>query len=167
MEKKNTENRVVCTLKGAHVYKDIFEEINARCISLGETWHVIVTYDLEQDQVVCDIYENPKENKLIAEYLPLDMCLFCLVGLDCEKKAHKKIFAEAAEIAANKGAEYFRVHEVEKDSDGGECDYKLVVKNIESYIYYNDSEGWYYLFFPVEDGEEWKRQYIKVGGDEK
>lgn len=166
MEKKNTENRVVCALKGAHVYKDIFEEINARCVSLGETWHVIVTYDIEHDQVVCDVYENPKENKLIAEGLPLDMCLFCLVGLDCEKKSRKKAFTEAAEIAADKDAEYFRVHEKDKDPSGGECDYKLVIRNDETNVYYHDSEGWYSLILDL-DSEGWKREYLEVGGDKQ
>ena len=157
---KADTSRVFCPLRGSEVLEPIFEKLTALCKELGTEAMVCVDYDLEKKAVVCDVYEDLDNDKVIIEDVSLSKAQRVLEKVIQERKEaeyRKKVFAEAAEIAAKFEAEAFRVRVAETDMYDDSCDYRLYILGKGTY-YHEKEMGWYTYETNEETGEIWKKE---------
>lgn len=137
--KEPEDSRIVCTLRGLHGYKEILKKINQYCVELGTPYHAIITYDLERETVICDVVEiSPNGNKCRMHDVPIDQCVPLLKWATHKnrKEYRKKVFTEAAEIAAKIDGEQYNVSSTASDEM---FDYLMSVKIADKYAYYYHS----------------------------
>lgn len=109
---KEEGSRVICDLKNSEVLGLWFGEFDELCKQLGENWYVEVTYDVVKKGVVCDIYSDWFENEFAGKNFSLTQAKKELKEAvrKVKEEYRKKIFMEAAEIAARIGAETYSVY---------------------------------------------------------
>ena len=89
---------------------------------------VCVDYDVQKKAIVCDVYEDLDNDKVIIEDVSLSKAQRVLEKVIQERKEieyRKKIFAEATEIAAKFDIESLAFKTEEKDIFGNPCDFRL------------------------------------------
>ena len=106
---KKEESRVICDLKNSEVLELWFGEFNELCKQLGENWYVEVNYDVVKKTVVCDVYSDWFEDKFAGKDLSLTQTKKKLQKTVNRINYLRKIYAEAAEIAIQKGNGIFEI----------------------------------------------------------
>ena len=119
---KEEGSRVICDLKNSEVLGLWFNEFDELCKELGEKWYVEVNYDVVKKAVVCDVYSNWFEDKFAGTGLSLTQTKKRLQKTADRANYLRKIYAEAAEIALQKGDGVFEVLNLLDELYGWEID---------------------------------------------
>lgn len=146
---KKEESRVICNLKNSEVLELWFGEFNELCKQLGENWYVEVNYDVVKKTVVCDVYSDWLEDKFAGKDLSLTQTKKKLQGTVNRINYLRKIYAEAAEIAIQKGNGIFEILNLLDEIYGWEFDCGLSCGN-KTFAHLKKQNCW--VYFKHESG---------------
>lgn len=137
-------SRVVCYLKNSEVLGLWFDEFDGLCKQLGKNWYVEVTYDVVKKAVVCDVYSDWFEDKFAGTGLSLTQTKKKLQGTADRANYLRKIYAEATEIAIQKGNGIFEILNLLDEIYGWEYDCGLKCGS-KTFAHLKEKNRWVYF----------------------
>lgn len=139
---KSFEN-VSCNVIECESLEEQLRRIDDLCAKVGAGWTVDVNYSVAKGMLVCGIYSEWPECNCLHDGKTLDEVEVILREIREKKREHqKKIFVEAAEIAADTKEGFDVTSLVDKDFD-----YVLAVRQndkIIRYYYSSKIKRWIY-----------------------
>ena len=135
---------ILCNLTEYESLEEQLCRINELCEKIGLGWSVDINYSVAKNAIVADVYSEFPEMDNLYEDKSLDEVERILAekARETEREYRKKVFTEAAEIAAKIDGEKYNVFSTASDE---RFDYSLFVKVVDKYVYYYHSikaNGW-------------------------
>lgn len=129
---------VLCNLTEYESLGDQLCRIDNLCEKIGLDWSVDINYSVAKNAIVADVYSEFPEMDNLYKDKSLDEVERILAekAKETEREYRKKVFTEAAEIAAKIDGEKYNVFPTASDEM---FDYSMFIKIADKYAYYYHS----------------------------